>query len=723
MRLSDVTITKRILLSVCLPLLLVAALSYDRLDRSLSAYRNAEHLVDVAERISKVADAVHQLQTERGESATLLGRKTEEISDRLKRTRLDFDRLASAVTQTSIGSKGGETVVPPEEFTRLAEFRRQVDEGAVTSDESQIFYTRLIGQFLGVSQALAARDTVSELSAEIAAYNRLSRAKEFAGQERALGNAAISSRRIDAAKILKLSSLYGGQAILLDEFKAAHPALAEEIEDVRPDREIVLASMRQRLLVSGITVDLSGWDPAQWHGAATERINALHVIEGKVLASLRADAAARAQRELRTLMVAGAILGLATCVALILSISIGLGVVRPLKQLTRAVEQLAKGEADEASVAVDSKDEIGSLALAVRHAIEAARKRAAIEQEEELRRVAERQAEAEIVEQERATRSRELERALRELDRGLRELAGGNLRYRIDQELGSSLEPLRLTYNQSTETLENVVSLAGSNAQSIDDACAELHVAADDLARRTGSQASALEEAAAALEEVTTAVKMSATGAEEAKRSIGIANSDTSEATRIVSDMIAAMKDIARSSDQIGQIIVVIDEIAFQTNLLALNAGVEAARAGEAGKGFAVVAQEVRELAQRSAVAAREIKALVEQSSRDVSGGVGLVGQAGEALDGIEQHVQVINRQVSAIVQSSMEQSAALAEITSTIGQLDQITQQNASMVEQTNAATRSLAGQTEELRTQLGAFQTGEGLGSDRVIRGLAAA
>lgn len=105
-----------------------------------------------------------------------------------------------------------------------------------------------------------------------------------------------------------------------------------------------------------------------------------------------------------------------------------------------------------------------------------------------------------------------------------------------------------------------------------------------------------------------------------------------------------------------------------------------------------------------------------------VSGGVGLVGQAGAALDGIEQHVQVINRQVSAIVQSSMEQSAALAEITSTIGQLDQITQQNASMVEQTNAATRALAGQTDELRTQLGAFQTGQDPGCERDIRGLAA-
>ncbi|MGV1793521.1 methyl-accepting chemotaxis protein [Rhizobium sp. A37_96] len=725
MRLSDVAITKRILLSVCLPLLVVAGLSYDRLDRSFVAYRTADHLVDVTAYISNIADAIHQLQTERGESATLLGRKAAGTSDRLKSTRLDFDRLASMVARTGRAFENGgqRTGIGPEEFTKLTEFRRQVDGGAVTSDESYLFYTRLIGRFLDISHALAAQDTAGEMAAQIDGYNQLSGAKEFAGEERALGNAAISSRHIDAATILKFSSLYGGQAILLDEFRATNPALADEIEAVGPDRETALASMRRRLLVAGTDVDLSGWDAAQWHAAATERIDALHVLEGKVLASLRADAAGRAQRELRTLIFAGTILGLATGLALLLSISIGLGVVRPLKQLTKTVEQLAKGEADEASVALDSRDEIGALARAVDHAIEAARLRLTLGQEEEVRHLAQKQMEAAIVEQERAARSGELEQALHELNRGLRELASGNLRYRIDQELASGLEPLRLTYNQSTEALECLVLLAGNNARSIDAACTSLHAAAEDLARRTAGQAAALEEAAAALEEVVTAVKMSANGADEAKKSVDIARSDTSEATRIVGDTIAAMQAIARSSSQIGQIIGVIDEIAFQTNLLALNAGVEAARAGEAGKGFAVVAQEVRELAQRSAAAAREIKVLVEQASRDVAGGVALVGEAGEALGGIEGHVQMISQQISAIARSSTEQSVALGQITSTVGQLDQITQQNASMVERTNAATRSLAGQAEDLRIQLGAFRTGQQPASGKAPQRLAVA
>lgn len=712
MRLSDVAITKRILLSVCIPLLLAAWLSYERIDSDLTVYRNAAHLADVTEYVSNIGEVVHRLQVERGESAAVLSAKATDIGKRMEKARLDADHWISIVAQSAAGGMS----IPREDLQALGEFRRKVDEARVSSDESGAFYTRLISQFLAIPRALAARNAESEFGPELAAYNQLSQAKDFAGQERALGNAAISSRHIDDAKLLKLSLLYGSQASLLDGFKASYPFLAQDMDGVRTDGDTPFSSMRRRLLSSGANADLSGWSAAEWHRAATERINGLRMIEEKALASLREKAIDLAQYELKILVTEGSILAAAFAAALALSTVIGFGVVRPLQKLTVAVERLAGGDVDEASVAIDRKDEIGALALAVRHAVEAAKRRAELEHQEQLRRTAERQKEAETIEQERAARSAELEQALAELDHGLKALAEGNLRHRITRELASNLEPLRLTYNRSIETLENLVFLAGSNARSINLACADLHDAADHLASRTAGQAAALEQAAAALEEVSTAVRMSAGGAEEAKKSVGIANGDTAQAARIVADMITAMQEISKSSDQIGQIIGVIDDIAFQTNLLALNAGVEAARAGEAGKGFAVVAQEVRELAQRSATAAREIKVLVASASRDVSGGVALVGQAGVALDGIEQHVQMINRQVSAIVQSSAEQSVALAEIASTISQLDQITQQNASMVEQTNAATQSLAIETEKLQAQLGAFRTAEtGMSTER--------
>ena len=150
------------------------------------------------------------------------------------------------------------------------------------------------------------------------------------------------------------------------------------------------------------------------------------------------------------------------------------------------------------------------------------------------------------------------------------------------------------------------------------------------------------------------------------------------------------MERIQQSSDKVSQIIGVIDEIAFQTNLLTLNAGVEAARAGDAGKGFAVVAQEVRELAQRTATAAKEIKDLITNSVTEVGDGVALVSQTGEALQKIEQHVLRINERVSSIITSSQEQSAGLQQINTAINQMDQVTQQNAAMVEQTQ---RGLSG------------------------------
>lgn len=709
MRLSDVGITKRILIAVCLPVLLVLGLSYERIGRSAEAYRAADRLVDVTDYVSALGEAVHKLQVERGESAALLGSNAADSRGHLSTIRLEFDQLASAVAAKGEKASVGRATDFGEKLLALAQFRQRIDQSAVTPEESTTFYSGLVAQLLQIPRDLVAQGKNSSLSGELAAYNLFSQAKELAGQERAIGNAAISSGKIDAEKLLKLSRLYGAQATLLQEFEEAHPSLGPDLKAVGPDAQPRLASMRSEIFRAGANIDFTGWKVSDWYGAASERINRLREVEKKVLSSLRDDAVALAGQEMRALVTVGTVLAVALIAAIALSISIGLGVVRPLQQLTKVVEKLARGEADETSVSVDSKDEVGAMALAVRHAVEAAKQRAAQEREEDLQRAAQRQAEADTLEQERAARSRSLEMALSELDQGLRELASGNLRHRIVNELASGLDPLRLSYNLSVETLESLVSLAGANAHSINVACGELRGAADDLSRRTAGQAAALEEAAAALEEVATAVKMSASGADEAKRSVAIANADTSEATKIVADTVAAMQDIARSSNQIGQIIGVIDDIAFQTNLLALNAGVEAARAGEAGKGFAVVAQEVRELAQRSAAAAREIKDLVALASKDVSGGVALVGRTGEALVGIERHVQIINQQVLGIVQSSMEQSIALAEITSTVGQLDQITQQNASMVEQTNAATQSLAGETEKLREQLGTFQTGD--------------
>ena len=265
----------------------------------------------------------------------------------------------------------------------------------------------------------------------------------------------------------------------------------------------------------------------------------------------------------------------------------------------------------------------------------------------------------------------------------------------LQQNVNTTMANLRLTMN-------NVRTAAGT----ISDNSGELSTASNQLARRTEQQAAALEETAAALEEITTTVRMSTDRANEASRMVAETKASAGRSGGIVRDAIDAMGRIEQSSQKISQIISVIDEIAFQTNLLALNAGVEAARAGEAGRGFAVVAQEVRELAQRSANAAKEIKTLINTSAGEVKGGVTLVLSTGEALKEIEELVHRVNEHVATIARAAGEQSAALGEINTSVNHMDQMTQQNAAMVEETTAASQVLASESRQLTATLAKFR-----------------
>ncbi len=225
------------------------------------------------------------------------------------------------------------------------------------------------------------------------------------------------------------------------------------------------------------------------------------------------------------------------------------------------------------------------------------------------------------------------------------------------------------------------------------------------MARRTEQQAAALEETAAAVEEITTISKLSAQRSEEAKAIVESSAAEAARSRDVVTEAVKAMGAIEESSQKITQIISVIDEISFQTNLLALNAGVEAARAGEAGKGFAVVAQEVRELAQRSANAAKEIKTLITKSSEDVMQGVSLVNKTGQSLNTIGNKVDHIQEHITSLTKAAQEQSVGIQEISAAINSMDNLTQKNAAMVEETNAATHNLSDVSANLAALVSRF------------------
>lgn len=299
----------------------------------------------------------------------------------------------------------------------------------------------------------------------------------------------------------------------------------------------------------------------------------------------------------------------------------------------------------------------------------------------------------------------------------LENLAEGDLTSRIETEFPKENEQLRIDFNTAVGRLQEAMRGVIENAELIRGEVTEIASAADDLSGRTERQAATLEQTASALDELTSSVQSAADGAAHANALVDDARSNAEASGEVVRQAVAAMGEIETSSQQISRITGVIDDIAFQTNLLALNAGVEAARAGEAGRGFAVVASEVRALAQRSSDAAREINGLISASGEQVKRGVDLVDQAGDALRGIVENVKKISQNVGEIATSSQEQSTGLGEINAAVNQLDQVTQQNAAMFEQTTAASHALTRETETLITTMGRFQIGVPDTSDNVV------
>ncbi|WP_430761511.1 methyl-accepting chemotaxis protein [Rhizobium sp. BR 315] len=296
--------------------------------------------------------------------------------------------------------------------------------------------------------------------------------------------------------------------------------------------------------------------------------------------------------------------------------------------------------------------------------------------------------------------------SIAETRRVIAAVADGDLTEAMRGEFQGAFGELKDNVNATMANLHSVLGEVSGAIDTINSNAGEMRIASDSLSKRTEQQAASLEETSSALEEITVAVRNSTARALEASHMVDEARKSTEQSSSVVREAVAAMGRIEQASGEIGQIINVIDEIAFQTNLLALNAGVEAARAGDAGKGFAVVAQEVRELAQRSANAAKDIKALINRSSEEVSTGVKLVTATGSALATIESHVLKVNEHVHSISTAAREQSTGLSEVSIAVNQMDQATQQNAAMVEESTAATSGLADQVTTLRELVARFK-----------------
>lgn len=347
-------------------------------------------------------------------------------------------------------------------------------------------------------------------------------------------------------------------------------------------------------------------------------------------------------------------------------------VTRPIGEICESMDNVASGDLDRDILSADRGDELGQIGKSL----------VSLRDDLKLARSAE---------EDRAEQQREQNMVVEQLSVGLVNLSNGDFSNPLTTSFPADYEQLRSDFNRTLATLSSTIVEVIGSADSIRNGASEISHASDELSQRTEAQAATLEQTAAALEEMTTSVRSAAEGTRSVENIVNEAKVEAEESGVVVQNAVSAMTEIESSANHIGQIIGVIDDIAFQTNLLALNAGVEAARAGEAGRGFAVVASEVRALAQRSSDAAMEIKTLIGDSSKQVEQGVDLVGKAGAALTSIIDRVTNISHLVSEIAVGTSEQSTGLGEINVGVTQLDQVTQQNAAMVEEATAASHLL--------------------------------
>ncbi len=359
-------------------------------------------------------------------------------------------------------------------------------------------------------------------------------------------------------------------------------------------------------------------------------------------------------------------------------------VIRPIRTITAAMNVMAEGGAASAEAEAARRDEIGDIARALEGIVAYVAEKA--------RREAEAQA--------------AVQRAVvTALGEGLGRLREGVLRHRIDSAFPEEYAQLRNDYNAAAEAMETAIAAVRDTTLVLNTGASEIAEATSDLSLRTEQQAARVEETSAAMTALTERVKRAAGASSHAAGIMTETDRQAGENARILEDAVAAMARVQEAASEIDQIVGFIDGLAFQTNMLALNASIEAGRAGEAGKGFDVVANAVRALAERSADAARNIKALTDRSSEEVRAGARLVLSSGDAMKDIITKVSDGNALVGEIAGTAADQTAGIVQVREAIASIDEMTQKNAAMGEQCNAAARLLRAEADRLQALVGRF------------------
>ena len=641
-----------------------------------------------------INDLVHQLQRERGYSAGFVASGGENFRADLARQRPATDTVVPSAMQNTQKLAS----MRDEAFTRardriegLATFRARVSALEVTVPDVARYYTGIINDLLVVSYPLSGQDSLANLQA---ARALLTAAKERAGLERALGSTGLSST-FSSTLLRDWLGHIGAQNALLGEMTKilSGPGFVDEIYS--DPSFAAIQSMRDQIVLAVESGEASSLTAAQWFQASTNWIDALRDAESAKTADINAIAAqieGESEKALRDVILTGAVSILIVGLFAIASFE---WMIHRIKSLTKIVYGFAKGDFTAWVPSIDRKDEISRMARAIYH----------FKQETlALRREAE-----EIKASDEAALNAKHGKVVELVTEGLAALAKADLTCHFAEPLDSDYDSIRNDFNAATGRLRNVLSAIASTVSALDQAAARMQHSALDLASRSTEQVETIRQTTERVNTLSSEVEVFGQDIIAASTLAGSAREQATASADLMREAVAAMDRIRASSEQIGAIISMIEDISFQTNLLALNAGVEAARAGSAGLGFAVVASEVRALARRASQATMDIRTLVEESGTHVRAGGELVDQTGAVLDEISSEIMRVDDVLRRIADGSQSHVSDLKGLRAVMTAISDLAEQNMGMADDTTSGSKEIAQRSERLAGLIADFRLTE--------------
>jgi methyl-accepting chemotaxis protein len=759
-RMSNIKIAGRIAIATILPLLAFAAFAAKGLIEKWSTYQSVSRVATVIESVPSVSNLVHQLQRERGASATFVASKGQTLGDVMRNQRTATDK-AIAEWRERVGDVNAATLGPG--FGRaldqvkpavadISNVRRDVDALSITGPKAVTYFSSTIANLIGLIEATGNLSDDLRINQRSRAFVAIVRRKELAGQERATASGAFAAGEFAPdvhRNFLRLLALQEAQISAFEkeatknEIEAVAGVLkGAVVDELGRMRAIAAAAPFDKAAVKSVAAP-------DWFNTITQYIDLLKTAEDRVAAEFLSVTHAIADEDRSAFYGIAAVSVTVLLLVLAMTVAVARSITRPIARLLPTMSELAKGNHGVEVADTERGDEIGEMAKAVLVFREAGIENTRLQaqtKEQEARSLRERAAaEAKIMADLDAavgglvkaamagdfsqrvpldgkqgtirnlaeamnTMCENMGKVMNDLVTMLSSLAEGNLMQRISGSYQGMFGTLKDRANSTAETLSSTVSGITAAVKEVTNAAAEISTSTTDLSQRTEEQAASLEETSASMEEMSGTVKSNAENAQRANQLAAGAREVADRGTAVVADTVEAMRRIEQSSRKITDIIGVIDEIARQINLLALNAAVEAARAGEAGRGFAVVASEVRSLAQRSSQAAKDISDLISNSSSQVKDGADLVNRTGESLKEIVAAIRNVSDIVADIATASAEQSTGIDQINKALTQMDEVTQQNSALVEENAATAKTLEEQAEAMTQQVTFFRLDNG-------------